>query len=133
MPEAAARLVQAPRRGDVWGGLAAMLVALPAAIGFGVIVFSAIGPGFAVHGALAGIVGTVLIGLIASGLDQFAFSFDGFDAETYERTRVNGEFEKTLGNIVRFLEIKKELGARKPVTLIELIDMPGLRESAARS
>jgi radical SAM protein with 4Fe4S-binding SPASM domain len=71
--------------------------------------------------------------LIASGLDQFAFSFDGFDAETYERTRVNAEFEKTVGNIVRFLEIKKELGARKPVTLIEFIDMPGLRESAARS
>ena len=71
--------------------------------------------------------------LIASGLDQFAFSFDGFDAETYERTRVNADFEKTMANIVRFLEIKKELGARKPVTLVELIDMPGLRESAARS
>jgi len=71
--------------------------------------------------------------LIASGLDQFAFSFDGFDAETYEKTRVNGDFEKTVGNIVRFLEIKKELGARKPVTLIELIDLPGLAESAARS
>jgi radical SAM protein with 4Fe4S-binding SPASM domain len=71
--------------------------------------------------------------LIASGLDQFAFSFDGFDAETYERTRVNAEFEKTVGNIVRFLEIKKELGARKPVTLVELIDMPGLRESSTRS
>ena len=28
--------------------------------------------------------------LIASGLDQFAFSVDGFDAETYEKTRVNG-------------------------------------------
>ena len=31
--------------GDVWGGLAAMLVALPAAIGFGVTVIAAIGPG----------------------------------------------------------------------------------------
>ena len=71
--------------------------------------------------------------LIASGLDQFAFSVDGFDAETYEKTRVGGTFEKTLGNIVRFLEIKKELGARKPATLIELIDTPGLRVSAARS
>jgi radical SAM protein with 4Fe4S-binding SPASM domain len=71
--------------------------------------------------------------LIEAGLDQFAFSFDGFDAETYERIRVNGDFEKTVGNIVRFLEIKKSLGARKPVTLIELINFPGLRESAAKS
>jgi radical SAM protein with 4Fe4S-binding SPASM domain len=71
--------------------------------------------------------------LIASGLDQFAFSLDGFDAETYERTRVGAAFEKTVANITRFLEIKKELGARKPVTLIELIDMPGLRESAERA
>jgi SulP family sulfate permease len=74
-PEAALKVLGAaagpllpPRRGDVWGGLAAMLVALPAAIGFGVTVFAAIGPGFAVHGALAGIVGTVLIGLVASWL-----------------------------------------------------------------
>ena len=64
----AERRFQLPRRGDAWGGLAAMLVALPAAIGFGVTVFAAIGPGFAVHGALAGIVGTVLIGLVASWL-----------------------------------------------------------------
>ena len=70
---------------------------------------------------------------IAAGLDQFAFSFDGFDAETYERIRVNADFEKTVGHIVRFLEIKKSLEARKPVTLIELIDQPGLRESADRS
>jgi len=68
LPEAASRLLVAPRRGDYWGGLAAMLVALPAAIGFGVTVFSAIGPGFAAHGALAGIVGTVVIGLVASCL-----------------------------------------------------------------
>ncbi len=55
-----------PVRGDAWGGLAAMLVALPAAIGFGVAIFSAIGPGYAIHGALAGIVGTVAIGLVAA-------------------------------------------------------------------
>jgi len=71
--------------------------------------------------------------LIEAGVDQFAFSFDGFDAETYERIRVNADFEKTVGNIVRFLEIKKEVGARKPVTLIELINQPGLGESAGRS
>lgn len=57
-----------PDRGDLWGGLGAMVVALPASIGFGVTVFSAVGPGFGGHGALAGIVGAVLIGLIAAWL-----------------------------------------------------------------
>jgi SulP family sulfate permease len=33
---------QAP--GDFWGGLAAMLVAMPSAIAFGVTVYAAIGP-----------------------------------------------------------------------------------------
>ena len=55
-----------PTRGDAWGGVAAMLVALPAAIGFGVTVFSAVGPGFAADGALAGIVGTVALGVLAA-------------------------------------------------------------------
>jgi len=64
--------------------------------------------------------------LIESGLDQFAFSFDGYDRETYERIRLKGNFEKTVGNIIRFLEIKKEMGARRPVTVLELIDFPGL-------
>ncbi|MBL0141139.1 MAG: cyclic nucleotide-binding domain-containing protein [Betaproteobacteria bacterium] len=57
-----------PARGDLWGGLAGMLVALPAAIAFGVTVYSAIDPSFAGHGALAGIIGAILIGLVASSL-----------------------------------------------------------------
>lgn len=52
--------------GDVWGGLAAMLVALPAAIAFGVTVYAAIGPAYAAYGAVAGIIGATVIGLVAS-------------------------------------------------------------------
>ena len=54
--------------GDFWGGLAAMLVALPAAIAFGVTVYAAIGPAYASFGALAGLVGATVIGLVASSL-----------------------------------------------------------------
>ncbi|HJV92998.1 MAG TPA: SulP family inorganic anion transporter, partial [Azonexus sp.] len=54
--------------GDFWGGLAAMLVALPASIAFGVTIYSAIAPAHAALGALAGIVGATVIGLIASTL-----------------------------------------------------------------
>ena len=54
--------------GDVWGGLAAMLVAFPAAIAFGVTVYTAIGPSYAAIGAIAGIVGATVIGLVAASL-----------------------------------------------------------------
>ena len=51
--------------GDFWGGMASMLVALPAAVAFGVTVYSAISPQYAVFGALAGILGAAALGLIA--------------------------------------------------------------------
>ncbi len=41
--------------GDFWGGFAAMLVALPSAIAFGVTIYAAIGPSYASLGAIAGI------------------------------------------------------------------------------
>jgi SulP family sulfate permease len=52
--------------GDLWGGLAAMLVALPAAIAFGVTIYSPLGGGYAAQGAMAGILGATALGLIAS-------------------------------------------------------------------
>lgn len=50
---------------DVWAGLAAMLVALPSAIAFGVTVYSPAGPGMAGAGALAGIIGVIALGITA--------------------------------------------------------------------
>ena len=55
----------AGRGGEFWGGLASMLVALPAAIALGVLVFSSIGPGEAGAGALAGIAGAAILGIVA--------------------------------------------------------------------
>ena len=52
--------------GDFWGGMAAMLVALPAAIAFGVTIFAALGGSYAAYGALAGILGATALGLVAS-------------------------------------------------------------------
>ena len=51
--------------GDFWGGLAAMLVALPSAIAFGVIIYSPLGGSYAAYGALAGILGATALGFIA--------------------------------------------------------------------
>ena len=51
--------------GDMWGGLAAMLVALPSAIAFGVTIFAPLGGSYGAHGALAGILGATALGLVA--------------------------------------------------------------------
>lgn len=45
-----------------------MLVALPSAIAFGVTIFSPLGGSYAAQGALAGIIGTTALGLVAAGL-----------------------------------------------------------------
>ncbi len=54
--------------GDIWGGFAAMLVALPAAVAFGVTVYGAVAPHYAAFGALAGVLGAMALGLIAPTL-----------------------------------------------------------------
>jgi radical SAM protein with 4Fe4S-binding SPASM domain len=59
--------------------------------------------------------------IISAGLDRLSFSFDGCEKKTYEKIRVGGNFEKTVNNIVRFLEIKQETNSKKPETAIEVI------------
>ena len=51
---------------DFWGGLAAMLVALPSAIAFGVAMLAPLGGAFSAQGALAGMLGATALGLVAS-------------------------------------------------------------------
>jgi SulP family sulfate permease len=51
--------------GDLWGGLAAMLVALPSSIAFGVLTYTALGPEYAGVGAMAGFLGAAALGLAA--------------------------------------------------------------------
>src|SRR5450759_4695293 len=51
--------------GDFWGGLAAMLVAVPSSIAFGVVIFSAAAPALVSSGALAGMIGAAVLGIVA--------------------------------------------------------------------
>ena len=69
--------------------------------------------------------------IIQAGLDRLSFSFDGCEKETYEKIRKGGDFDRTVGNIVRFLEIKKEARSKKPITAIEVItfDDPDMKVS----
>jgi SulP family sulfate permease len=59
------KAVKNPVIGDIWGGLAAMLVALPSAIAFGVTIFAPLGGSLAAQGAMAGILGASAIGIVA--------------------------------------------------------------------
>jgi sulfate permease, SulP family len=54
------------RAGDLWGGVSAMLVALPSAIAFGVTIYAPLGGSFGGRGAAAGILGATALGLVAS-------------------------------------------------------------------
>ena len=51
--------------GDLLGGFAAMLVALPSAIAFGILIYSPLGASHAAQGAITGILGAIAIGLVA--------------------------------------------------------------------
>jgi len=51
--------------GDLWGGLASMLVALPASLAFGVAIYAPLGPSHAGQGVLGGVLGATTIGIVA--------------------------------------------------------------------
>jgi sulfate permease, SulP family len=49
----------------MWGGLAAMLVALPSSVAFGILVYTAFGQEYAGQGAMAGLLGAAALGIVA--------------------------------------------------------------------
>ena len=51
--------------GEVWGGFASMLVALPSSIAYGIAIYAVLGPEYLAHGAIAGILGAIAMGLLA--------------------------------------------------------------------
>jgi radical SAM protein with 4Fe4S-binding SPASM domain len=61
--------------------------------------------------------------LLDAGLDFVSFSVDGYTKEVYERNRVGGEFEETLANIRGFLELKRERGATKPFSVLQVMEI----------
>jgi hypothetical protein len=59
--------------------------------------------------------------LLDAGLSQLSISFDGSDLEDYEQMRQGANFEKTVANIRRFLQIRTERGSSGPRTIIQTI------------
>lgn len=71
--------------------------------------------------------------ILMTGLDRLSFSFDGTEKETYEKIRKEGNFDKTIENIICFLEIKKQAQVKKPETAIEVIDFDHPKRKSQRS
>lgn len=55
--------------------------------------------------------------LLESGIDFIVLAFDGGSKDTYEAIRLGGEFEKSLAQVKKFLQLKNEFNAKCVVDL----------------
>lgn len=62
--------------------------------------------------------------LLEARLNNLIIAFDGTTPDVYETYRKNANFEKVRGNILRFLEIKREMEAHTFVVL-QMVRLPG--------
>ncbi len=61
--------------------------------------------------------------LIACGLNSIYIGVDAFKPESYAKIRVGGNYEQTVGNILRLLDLKKELGSATPEVFVQFVEM----------
>jgi radical SAM protein with 4Fe4S-binding SPASM domain len=59
--------------------------------------------------------------LIEAGLDRVKISFYGVTREEYEKVHVGLDYEDTLRNVRDLLEVKRELGGKKPKVTLRYI------------
>ncbi len=66
---------------------------------------------------------------VTSGLDELHVSIDGATAETYERIRVRGHFDRVVRNLERVQEARRRLGSATPhVHLVMVVMQQNLHE-----
>jgi radical SAM protein with 4Fe4S-binding SPASM domain len=61
--------------------------------------------------------------IIKSGLDGIYIGIDAFSPETYMKIRVGGSYAKAVNNTLYLLELKKELGSKKPEVFVQFVEM----------
>lgn len=62
--------------------------------------------------------------LIEAGLDELRVSYYGMRKETYEKVMVGLNFDQTMKNLSDFLEVRKELGSKRPRMEISWLVLP---------
>ena len=76
--------------------------------------------------------------LLSSRLRMISFSFDGYDAASYEQNRPPSRFAETLAKIELFLTLKKESENSRIITVLQIMGLPpgsggrAMEEFAAR-
>lgn len=65
--------------------------------------------------------GEIINKIIESGLNDIRFSVDGVKKETYEKIRKGLDFNKTVSNILKLIERKKELGSPSPCVAVVFV------------
>jgi len=61
--------------------------------------------------------------LIDSGLNAIYIGVDAFSAESYSKIRVGGNYEETVNNILRLIELKKEQNSSHPEIFVQFVEM----------
>ncbi|MDR0273330.1 MAG: radical SAM protein [Clostridiales bacterium] len=61
--------------------------------------------------------------LIKAGLKKINISFDSPVKETYEAIRIGADFDKTVNNIKRLIEIRNEMGSQTPLLRVTMVKM----------
>lgn len=59
--------------------------------------------------------------MIEAGLGRIYLCLDGFDAEAQESYRVNSDFASVKANIEMFARVRRELGRRNPVCVLQTL------------
>ena len=62
--------------------------------------------------------------LIQAGLDELRISFYGMRKETYETVMVGLKFDVTMKNLLGFLELREELGFKRPRLELNWLELP---------
>ncbi len=63
-------------------------------------------------------------GLIEAGLDELRVSYYGMRKESYERVMVGLNFDVTMKNLLGFLELRDELGSKRPRLELNWLVLP---------
>lgn len=66
--------------------------------------------------------------LLDSGIDFISIDCDGFSKEVYEKIRVGAKRDVTYKNIEYILKRKKELGIKKPIIEVKIMEMEENKE-----
>ncbi len=65
--------------------------------------------------------------LIESGLDRLTVSFEGYEKETYEASRVGAKFDEVVANVERLKKMRDEMGSATPKIRVQAVMTPDMK------